>query len=401
MRKVLCAPVILVALSCILMAADSYPDLLQILPVTARAGQTIPNFKVIGTHFENFQKIECRKGTGVDKLIKMTKIVKKDPNYVVVQVEIPSGVTGKRAVVVLTSAGTTVITFTPENTFEILPHSEKKPDLKIRQITWGTTSDSSGNLARVSVQNAGGTPVRNFKIDIYLDGKKKLRYTYAPILPAGSTMVIEPPGFRIPNTKGWYTVKAIADPENKIEEESEENNSLAVPFDQPADEFIIPSGEHATYALTKLKTAPNFILKDYRSRPYTFYDYRGKPALLVLGAMWSTYMQVETAALNQLLTDYQSKGLQIFQVLYDDLDSSDTTLKSPTPELLKVWVDSNNLAFPVLADTADTDFAHSAYSRYQSEYQPMNYIINSDGTVQALLQGFNSTDLNTALDNAK
>ena len=117
--------------------------------------------------------------------------------------------------------------------------------------------------------------------------------------------------------------------------------------------------------------------------------------------MWSTYMQVETAALNQLLTDYQSKGLQIFQVLYDDLDSSDTTLKSPTPELLKVWVDSNNLAFPVLADTADTDFAHSAYSRYQSEYQPMNYIINSDGTVQALLQGFNSTDLNTALDNAK
>ncbi len=401
MKRFLFALLFSVAASGLLAAADPYPDLVQILPMTARAGQTIPNFKVIGTHFDNFQKIEFRKGTGVDKLIKMTKIIKKDPSYVIVEMEIPAGITGKRAVVVLTNAGTSVITFTPENTFEVLPYSKKKPDLKISKIAWGTTSDSNGNLARVSVQNAGGTPVRNFKVDLYLDGTKKLRYTYAPILPAGSTMVIEPPGFRIPNLKGGYTVRATVDPENKIEEESEKNNSLAVPFAQAADEFVIPAGGYATYALTKLKTAPNFTLKDYRTKPYTLYDYRGKPIFVVLGSMWSAYNQAETAALNKILTDYQSKGLTIIQVLYDDLNSDDNILKAPTPDLLKLWVDANSLKFPVLADIADTDLAHSAFARYQSQYQPMNYIINSDGTVQALLEGFYEADVRTALNNCK
>ncbi len=374
----------------LLAAADPYPEVLQILPVTARAGQKIPNFKVVGRYFQNFTTMEFRKQSGVDKNITVTKVVKKDPSYVVVEINIPAQVTGKRVVVVKTAVGASSIVFNTENTFEIQAALAKGPDLRIAQITWGTFD----GLTRVHVFNSGGTGVKNFKVDLYLDSVKKQTYTFASMLPAGSTMPFEATGLTIPKTKGTYLAKAIADPANKVVEISETNNTREAPFVQAADEFTIPANQFATPTSVKDKTAPNFTLKDYRTKPWSLYDYRGKPILLVLGSMWSRYTQVETAALRDIYKEYQPKGLVVVEVLYDDLDQN--TSVDPTSDLLKTWVDGNQLTFTVLGDVVNSDPTHSAYTLYHSFYQPMNYIIKKDGTVYRLIEGFYEGDIRTA-----
>ncbi|MEW6364378.1 MAG: redoxin domain-containing protein [Acidobacteriota bacterium] len=383
--------VVFVATSGCLLAADPYPDVIQVQPTTAMAGQVIPNFKVVGTHFDNFKGLEFRKSSGPDTLIKVTKIIKKDPAYVIAQVQIPQNATGKRVVVVKTSVGASVITANADNGFQITPYKAKGPDLKISQIRWGTFD---GTL-RVYVQNAGGTPVKNFKVDLYLGGAIKQRYTFAPTLPAGSTVPFETTSLQIPKTAGTYIVKAVVDPVGQITETNETNNSRETTFVQPADELVIPSGTFATPSLVRNKTAPNFTHKDYRTKPLTLYDYRGKPILLVLGTMWSLYTQVETAALKSIYSEYSSKGLVIIEVLYEDTSSASP--KDPTPELLKVWTEANELPFPALSDTLYSDSSHSAYMLYASQYQPMNYFIRKDGTIYNLIEGFYETAIRNAV----
>jgi len=381
-------------------AADYYPDVVGVLPATARAGQTIASLKIIGSYFKDFQAIEFRKTSGVDKDIKVTKVVKKDSSYVIVEVQIPAGLKGKRTVVVKTKVGASAIKATTDNVFEILPASTKKPDLKIKKITWGTLSVAEGNPVRVYVENAGGTAAKGFAVDLYLNGAKKLRYTWPGVLPAGSVLPFESFKFLLPLTAGGYNVKAVADPLGKVDEDSESNNTLIVPFTQIADQFVIESGGYATYGNTKGKVTPNFTLKDYRGKPLSLYDYRGRPILLVLGAMWSLYMQAETASLNLIQQDYAAKNLIVIQVLYDDLDGSTTVLTDPSPELVRAWAEGNKLIFPVLGDVAGSEPGRSAYYRLAANGQPMNYIMRADGSVQALLLGFYEQNIRTALDNA-
>ena len=391
MRQAWYVMVVCLAASGCLLAADQYPDVVQVQPGTAMAGQVIPNFKVVGTHFENFKALEFRKSSGPDTLIKVRKIVKKDPTYVVAEVEIPQNVTGKRVVVVKTSVGASLITANADNGFQIAPYQPKGPDLKISQIRWGTFD---GTL-RVYVQNAGGVAVKNFKVDLYLDGAVKQRYTFTPTLPAGSIVPFETTSLQIPKTAGTYVVRAVVDPVSKITETNEANNSRETRFVQPADEFVIPSDSYATPSLVRGKTAPNFTLKDYRSKPLTLYDYRGKPILLVLGTMWSVYMQVETAALKDIYKEYASKGLVIVEVLYEDTNRENP--KDPSPDLLKAWTEINQLPFPALTDTLYSDSSHSAYMLYRSYYQPMNYAIKKDGTVHTLIEGFYETSIRAAV----
>lgn len=384
---------ILLAAASVALATDQFPDVIQVLPVAARAGQKIPNFKIVGTHFENFKSVEFRKSSGVDKLIHMTKVIKRDPTYVVVEVDIAEQLKGKRVVVVKTSVGASLITASADNTFEIMPALAKAPDLKVSQIGWGTGKD---NFVRAYVQNAGGEPAKNFKVDMYLNGVKTEVYTHASTLPAGATMSFETLTLKLPKTKGTNVVKAVADSTNKIEEISETNNTREVTFDEPADEFVIPTSGYASNTLVRDKMAPNFTLKDWRSKPFTFYDNRGKPVLIVIGAMWSSYTQAETAALKKIYTDYQPKGLVVVQVLYDDLDSA--TSADPAPELLKAWVDGNQLLFPVLGDVYYSNRGYSVYTLYHSFYQPMNYIIAKNGSVYQLIEGFYEGAIRGALD---
>lgn len=363
-----------------------YPDVVQVVPLKARAGQTIPNFRIVGTHFENFKSLEFRKSSGKDPLIKVKRIVKKDASSVTAEVELPAGLTGKRVVVVKTAVGASMITATLDNQFEILPAKTSAADLKVSKITWGMFDQG----VRIYVENIGGTPVKDFRVGLYIDGAQKPVYSWLSTIPAGSTIPFEPTGLQLPRTKGTYVVKAVADSTGKIPETNESNNTREASFTLPADEITIQPGTYATATTVRDKMAPNFTLKDWRTKPWTLYDNLGKPMLIVIGAMWSKFTQAETAALNKIYSDFAAKGVVVVQVLYDDLDadSSDKTNVDPTPTLIKVWVDANQLTIPVLADTLNSDRSHSAYELYHSYYIPMNYVVKKDGTVYKLIEGF-------------
>lgn len=121
--------------------------------------------------------------------------------------------------------------------------------------------------------------------------------------------------------------------------------------------------------IEKGKEAPDFVLKDLDGNDISLSDFRGKVVLLNFWASWCVYCDQEMPDLERLYTTFDD--IVVIGVnVGEDLD------------LVREYVEENNLTFPVALDS-EADIA----SEYLVSGLPTTYFIDEDGIIYGRYPG--------------
>jgi peroxiredoxin len=121
------------------------------------------------------------------------------------------------------------------------------------------------------------------------------------------------------------------------------------------------------------KLAPDFKLQSLDGQTVSLGDFRGKPVLLNFWATWCPPCRAEMPFLQEIYEDkeWSEKGLVILTI---DIGED--------PSVVKEFMESYDLSFPVLLDT-DQDVA----LEYNIRAIPTTFFIDKDGIIQDIKVG--------------
>ena len=107
-------------------------------------------------------------------------------------------------------------------------------------------------------------------------------------------------------------------------------------------------------------------------------DYKGKVVYIDFWASWCTPCLVSMPLLNDLRNKYHAEG---FEVIAINLDKN--------PSLAAKFMEDMNIDYPVVSDIYGT-----IGKQYKVNGLPTAYIIDANGKVQLIHQGFKKSDIN-------
>ena len=120
----------------------------------------------------------------------------------------------------------------------------------------------------------------------------------------------------------------------------------------------------------------DFTLKDMNGADVRLADFRGKPLIVNFWATWCGPCQLETPELVELANEYQSRGLIIVGISYDD-----------APEQVKQFASQFKVSYPLLIGR-DREDVFNAFRL--KDGLPMSVFIRQDGRIARSLEGINT-----------
>jgi len=112
--------------------------------------------------------------------------------------------------------------------------------------------------------------------------------------------------------------------------------------------------------------APDFALQDLDGKTVTLSELRGSPIALNFWATWCGWCMVEMPFLEEVYEEWSEKGLMMLAI---DVGESSAQVQS--------FVESNNIALPVLLDTDGATAGEYAIRGY-----PTTYFLDKNGVIQ-------------------
>lgn len=129
------------------------------------------------------------------------------------------------------------------------------------------------------------------------------------------------------------------------------------------------SGAHAELVKGE---APDFTLKSLRGQNLKLSEHRGEVIMLSFWATWCEVCQQGMPALNEMYLRYRDEGFTLFSInTQKDMDKVRNALRNM------------QIAFPVLFDVT-----HQVSKDYEVEDMPSTYIIDRDGNLRYMHNGF-------------
>ena len=118
--------------------------------------------------------------------------------------------------------------------------------------------------------------------------------------------------------------------------------------------------------------APNFTLKSLRGDNFKLSEHRGEVIMLSFWATWCEVCQQGMPVLNELYLRYRDEGFTLFSI---------NTQKDKAK--VRKALRNMQIAFPVLFDET-----HEVSKQYEVEDMPSTYIIDRDGNLRYMHNGF-------------
>jgi len=135
---------------------------------------------------------------------------------------------------------------------------------------------------------------------------------------------------------------------------------------------------NVSWAESDAQPAPPFSLPDiYSGESKTLEDYKGKVIYLDFWASWCGPCRQSLPLLNELRDEL---GSEYFEVIAINLDQN--------PEDGKRFLQKYPVNYPVLTDTTG-----STPQKYQLSGMPTSYLIDQNGEIQGVHEGFRSSDI--------
>jgi len=135
---------------------------------------------------------------------------------------------------------------------------------------------------------------------------------------------------------------------------------------------------NVSWAESDAQPAPLFSLPDiYSGENKTLEDYKGKVIYLDFWASWCGPCRQSLPLLNELRDEL---GSEYFEVIAINLDQN--------PEDGKRFLQKYPVNYPVLTDTTG-----STPQKYQLSGMPTSYLIDQNGEIQGVHEGFRSSDI--------
>ncbi len=133
------------------------------------------------------------------------------------------------------------------------------------------------------------------------------------------------------------------------------------------------------------KPAPAFTLVDLKGKKVSLASFRGHPVMVNFWATWCGPCKYEIPWLEQLQTQYASKGFQILGVSADEIDSGDKGDAARVAKKVEETAKHLHINYPVLVGG---DKIAPKYGGI--DYLPESFYIDSKGTVVAVITGAGS-----------
>jgi peroxiredoxin len=127
------------------------------------------------------------------------------------------------------------------------------------------------------------------------------------------------------------------------------------------------------------EVAPDFTLRDVDGQAVSLSSYKGKVVLVNFWATWCAPCQVEMPHLEKMQQAFKDKGFVVLSISADD---------ARTASMVKPLIKKNGYTFTVLLDNDTTVVAQ--YN--PSKTLPFNVLIDQDGKIQQVHQGYNPGD---------
>jgi peroxiredoxin len=124
------------------------------------------------------------------------------------------------------------------------------------------------------------------------------------------------------------------------------------------------------------ESAPDFALRSVAGNNLRLSEFRSEVVVLTFWSDWCGKCRAAMPTLDSLHNRYESEGLRMLAV---DVDGD--------PAKAKAFADENGVEYSVLVD-ADQDVSKS----YQLNQMPLSVVLDREGNVRYLHQGFSSED---------
>lgn len=136
--------------------------------------------------------------------------------------------------------------------------------------------------------------------------------------------------------------------------------------------------ELSSKAATETKEpAPNFVIKLIDGKDFNFGDYKGKPVLINFFASWCLPCREEMPVLEQIVQEYQPKGVVFLGIAVDDTEAK-----------MKDFIKKYGVTFPVGLDkTAEIQKSFGLYGI------PTTYFIDKNGVINYFHSGVVTEEL--------
>lgn len=132
----------------------------------------------------------------------------------------------------------------------------------------------------------------------------------------------------------------------------------------------------SAYALRTGERAPEIGLRDLNGNQITMSSLRGRVVLVDFWASWCEPCAEEMPVLERLYRQYRGQGFTVVGV------SQDRTLSN-----VQSFMREHRVSFPIVHDAA-----HQVAGRYRPPRMPSSYIVDRQGVVRYIHEGYRSGD---------
>ena len=135
--------------------------------------------------------------------------------------------------------------------------------------------------------------------------------------------------------------------------------------------FVVMFSASTQAELTKGEV-PNFTLKSLRGDNVKLSEHRGEVIMLSFWATWCDKCKEAFPVLNGIYLKYRDKGFTLLSI------NTEENLKK-----VKKWLRGKRVAYPILLDSL-----HTVSDKYEVSDMPSTYILDRDGHVRFVHDGF-------------
>ena len=135
----------------------------------------------------------------------------------------------------------------------------------------------------------------------------------------------------------------------------------------------------SAYALRQGQRAPEINLRDLSGNQVTMASLRGRVVLVDFWASWCAPCAEEMPVLERFQRTYGGRGFTVIGVSQDH-----------TVDNVRTFVRQHPVSFPIVHDPA-----HAVAGRYRPPRMPSSYIVDRNGVVRHVHEGFRAADAAT------